>query len=323
MKVQSIHDRRVGAIGSILALALAALVFDARSAEACTCAGYTGPVSPPDAATGVPTNAVLLFDTALEPVTAVTLTAPDATDVTLMMELHGSLLIARPMSTLAPSSVYTVSATVAGTVQTTRFTTGAGADSTAPTFPGVTAIGPELMQFTTATGPGGQGCFACDVHYAADDRLSRIRFTFPDPPADAVVLGVEIHIQGETSALAEFGLAPGAFADRLIGFRGCGPLSPDLQDGVTYCARVTAYDAAGNSAGGAAEACAAPMACAAQLDGMCEPVDACLPVDPNPGSGSDQATGTQTGGCASSSGAGLVLVLLALAPVVRRARQKT
>ncbi len=303
----------------ILLLALVALVVHTRPADACTCAGITGPVSPEDTATGVPTNTVLFFNSGIEPVSAVTLTAPAGTPVALMMETHGSLLIAQPMATLAPNTTYTVSTTVPSQVLTTTFTTGAGPDTTAPAFPGVMAIAPEFMQFTSVTGPTGQGCSACDVHYAADDRVSRIHFTFPDPPANTVMLGVEIYIPGDSNLLEQFGLTPAAFADRLLDFRGCGPLAPELREGVTYCARVTAYDAAGNAAGTAAEACATPTACAAQLDATCEPVDACLPTDDNTGSGSDQTT-THTGGCASSSGAGLLLALLAFASLLRRNR---
>lgn len=307
---------------SIVVIAVFSVGLHSRPADACTCPAIAGPVSPRDAATGVPTNAVLFFDTHLQSVDAITLTASDTSQVTLMLEPSGGMLIARPATTLAPNATYAVSTTVAGQVLTTTFTTGTGPDTAAPSFPGVTSLGPEFMQFTTATGPTGQGCFACDTHYAADDRLSRIHFTFPDPPPDTVMLGVEISMQGDSSPLAQFGLAPAAFADRLIGSSGCGPSSPELHDGVTYCARVTAYDAAGNAAGSSAEACATPMACAAQLDATCEPLEACLPVDSNPGGGSDQTMAPQTGGCSSSPGAALFLVLFAFAPVLRRTRRE-
>src|SRR5258706_16461540 len=103
--------------------------------------------------------------------------------------------------------------------------------------------------------------------------------TFPDPPGDAVFLDVQIYPDGAESPplLQEVGMTPGGLGDRLLGFRGCGPTAVALTPGNGYCVRVTAYDAAGNAAGGDHLACAVAAACAPMFDAMsCGPADACV-----------------------------------------------
>lgn len=301
---------------SILVLAIVSLVVHARPAHACSCGIPGSPMSPANGATQVPRNAVLFFDASLAPVSQIQLAGPNIVVVPVTTEQHGAFVIARPASALAANTTYTVSFTQNSNVMTSTFTTGNSSDTTAPGFPGVMGIRPEYMQFDNGTGTTGQACVACDVH-SQGGRISRIHFDFPDPTGDAVVLGVEIYIPGDSNLLEEFAVTPANFTDRLLGFRGCGPTAPNLNENVTYCARVVAYDAAGNAAGSASEACNTPTACEAQMDMTCEPIDACIaPQGGDAGTG----TGTHTGGCASSSGAGALLALLAFVPALRRRR---
>lgn len=302
---------------SILVAAVLALLARSRPADACSCGLNPTPLSPRPAQTAVPTNAVLFFDTLLASPSGVTISG----GVTYTTETHHGYVILRPTSPLAPNTTYTVTGTTAADPWSMTFTTGAGADTTAPTFAGISAIAPEYMQLTPAS--TGQGCANCAVHYSADHEVSRIHFAYPDPSPDTALLGVEIYIPGDSNPLVEYLGTPAQLANRLLDFQGCAPIAPDLNDGVTYCARITAYDAAGNPAGAAAESCAMPTSCAPDFDqATCSPTFTCLPGDNGSDPVTDPPGASHAGGCSTSPGSASA-ALLVLATAASRRRRST
>lgn len=293
-------------------LALAAVALAPRPARACECAAPTGPVSPADGATGLPTNAALLIDTSIEPVTSVTLTAPGGAQVALIPEPHGGFLIERPAAPLQPNTTYTVTTTRA-TAITSTFTTGSTSDSTPPSFAGASNVSLEVMD-PVATGSNGTGCVNCAVRYQADGTNTRIHFTFPNPPPDAAMLWVELTIPGDEHPLIDVAFPPSQWNGTIDFHANCQVPAPQLTVGSSYCAQVLAIDAAGNSAG-SAQPCATATECAAAFDtATCEPSPTCTPILP----GDTITTNHSGGGCASAPGAAPFLIVLALAFLRRR-----
>jgi hypothetical protein len=272
----------------------------------CECGLPIAPISPANAATDVPVNAVVYYDTSLMDVQlAVHVAASDA-DVPVQIARHGTYLVATPTAPLAAGTTYAV---LAGTQRTT-FTTGSASDITPPAFAGITSLAPETMAEPEQN--DGSACVNCSVEYM-NGQVSRLRLGYDDPPADAVLLVASVYPAGDPASAHEIALTRFAWADRMLGFTQCGPLSPQLAADTMYCARITAYDAAGNAAGAGAESCDAAVACTPMLDSSCAPADACIPQPPPQGH-------TPAAGCTTTSPSGWLLALLAL--VSRRARRR-
>lgn len=291
----------------LLALAALGLVAsELHPAEACECALNDHPLAPADGATAVPTNAAIFYPTVPTQVTQIALADPSGAAVAMTVTMHGTFLIAKPNTPLAAGTVYRLTTeTTAGTFHM-AFTTGDAADTTPPVFAGITAVHPETVGIVPDTSPTG-ACQACGIA-VHDDHVSRMRLEFASPPDDAVVVAATV-LDGAT-AVAEIGMSPAAWTGRELGFGGCGNAAPALDPGGSYCARVIAYDVAGNVAGGEAMACAAAATCKPAT--VCSIPDDCEPMsEPTPG---------EPGGCSTSPAPGLVLALGSLVIARRRRR---
>ena len=300
---------------SLLLFAIVSLL-EARHADACECAFPQEPISPANAATEVPLNAVLFFDTTLLPASQITLSPA----VAVTTQQHGTYLVAKPSAQLAAHTTYTVSWVVEGMTQHSTFTTGNATLTTPPAFPGIASIAPETMEMPSTMTSSGGVCGTCGI-VSANGRISRIHLDFPDPPGAVVLLDLQVVPDGDAPPLLlEAGMKPEWLSDRLLGFHSCVPTAPALDPGASYCVRVTAFDAAGNSAGGDKVACSAAAICEPMLDQTsCAPADACNPMGMGPGS--DPGNGVAHGGCDSAPGAGVALLLLALLPLLARANR--
>lgn len=253
-----------------LALAAAA----PRPAEACSCAPQSPFVTPEPGATNVPRNAIVAVlvyggtsPEALQIQEAAT-GASIAVDVEVMDHAAGyvtRLLIARPREPLAPATEYRITIGEQAT-----FTTGDALDIDAPVFAGLSALKADTTAYD-----GDSGCFSTCIE-PMNERVQAIELSFPDPGSDVAFMTLALRREGEASP---FTMAPlrrreGGFVSSL-GFHLCDPvLSPSLEPGQVYCGRLTAYDAAGNTAGEGPEICATASTCATNLvDPECWPED--------------------------------------------------
>jgi hypothetical protein len=257
-----------------------------------------------DGATGVPRNAVVYVAAALVNGGGVTLVRlPDETPVQLAVETSAMRwIVERPAMLLDAGTSYRVTVAgaqgTAGTV-TTTFTTGDATDASAPSFAGLTGVVAEIMSYPILTGTG--TCHSSCVETGGTNHISRLRLDHPPLPSDAAYAIFEIYAEPAHVLLDSVPLA--AIYGDVLGSFSCSASAPVLAIDGQYCARVVAYDAAGNAAGADVMACTATTACRPMQDALCNPVDTCSPIEASAGSG-----------CAAAPGGGLLLLgLLALA----------
>jgi hypothetical protein len=256
---------------------LVVLVATPRPVHACSCSARVA-LSPADASTDVPLNAIVIAQINWRSEASIELR--DATSnqlVALAQEerTHGTIF-AVPLEPLAPNTTYTVTLpTFHGNAEVSSFTTGESVDTTPPTFAGVTGLSLETMQW-----PLENGCYSSCLNIR-DGRVSRTRLEFADPPPDAVHVALQLYRPGE-GIIDEVPVSGGD--PRLFGFEICDTISPALVPDMEYCARVVAYDVAGNIAGLGAELCEVARACEprAKSSDCCSPVDECSSTPPPP-----------------------------------------
>ncbi len=290
---------------------LSVLAADVRRAAACSCGLPGGPMSPADGATGVPTNVTVFYDVTLEPITQVDLVAMGSTQsIPVTITQHGTFIAVTSAAPLAAHTAYQVTALAASGPRMTTFTTGDADDSAPPAFAGITMITPETIGFQPQ-GSGSGVCVACGI-VMHDGLVSRMHFDFADPPSDVVLLSMTV-FDGATQ-VAEIGMTPESAHDRLLGFNSCGGVSPGLDPGKTYCAHLTAYDAAGNAAGTSAMACSAAATCKPAPD-TCSIPDTCEPPD-------TMAGGGEPGGCNTDGTPGAVLALAGVLAIAWSRRRR-
>ena len=318
------------AMWRIALAATLALVADVRPADSCSCAYEPAEIWPVHGATGVPLNARITVR--LSSTQNLTVTLRDGTGATVPLMfpprpalpdwVEVAILVGTPSAALAPNTTYTITAQdqyrpdVVAT-----FTTGTIEDNTPPAFTGIASLEPETMTYPL------NGCYDSCVS-ASDGHLSRMRFDFPALPADVVF--AELRTHGDNDVVVRQPLpASGAKA---IGFSGgaCDQRSPVLVPGGRYCARLIAYDVAGNAAGGDTEVCATAEICPPRSmfpHDSCTPSDGCGPdagYDPFDQGDVDPKGPTDGGGCDASGGATwwtMALSMMAMSWVCARRRR--
>jgi hypothetical protein len=273
---------RLVAIGLIAAVASVGSV---RRAHACSCGIEPPTVSPADHATDVPLNAIVIaqFGYGMTP-TVELRDAVTGNVVPVTIEprypgdafANGTTIFARPTSPLLPDTTYEV---IAGNQLSppamTTFTTGETTDTVAPDFAGLVEMTPETMTYPI---PQEDGSFCISSCIGAPGgHISRMRFTYADPPADVVHLA--LRLRTEAGDVGEIPMP--VSGDKLLGFSACQVESPLLTPGTSYCGRLVAYDVAGNIAGDTVEICEATRTCAPKPRGSdngdnCRPSDECI-----------------------------------------------
>ena len=216
------------------------------------------------------------------------------------------VLIGVPAAPLAPSSKYLVVVTSEGFGSATRtsFTTGQTFDTTPPSFAGLRAFSPETMTYPIPNDDGGVCSNSCVE--ASGGVISRIRIEAPAIPSDAAYVALEVSDLDQV--LLEELLVSMEQPD-LFGFSFCGARSPTLVPGAGYCARMVAYDLAGNRAGDEIVICNEAQACPPRLQSpeWCMPSNDCgAPAEPVPSGGGCAAT--RTGALMGPLGLALVLL---------------
>jgi len=290
-------------------LVVAVACLSARPAEACTCGGAPQVLSPADGATDVPTNVVPVIDdvASYQQTVALTLREDGATtEVGVPFDVFTSALgtsgfvVGRP-GELAPLTTYVLSLGVGGFVTSTRFTTGTARDDAPPSFAGLTGFVPEQQEYPA---PALRECVNSCV-LRVDGRVNRIRLQHG---AGEGVIWYRLQVREAEAAAPFYEAALEVGATDLIRPFVCGTQPPVLDPDRSYCARLTAHDAAGNTAGGEVEVCTATETCTAR-DVDCLPVEECVPA--------------KHGGCAIARGSGagacrLGPAILAVLAVLRR-----
>lgn len=227
----------------------------------------------------------------------------------------GTTVFASPTTPLAANTTYEVIAYgdphgdgPPPVVATTTFATGDTVDTSPPAFDGVSSIVLETMVYPIANDLGITCASSCVEH--PDGRISRIHVDYPQAPADAVHVALQLR-RADDTAIEEVPLV--AWHPYDLGYKACDVLAPPLVPGGDYCASVVAYDVAGNVAGTGVEVCTMVATCRPVATGSpnCNPTDACLPPEePLPSSG-----------CATSrSPSWLLLAALVLVPKRRTRR---
>jgi hypothetical protein len=192
------------------------------------------------------------------------------------------------------------------TTITTTFATGADIDTTPPTFSGLTSMAPETMQYPIE-GSCVSGCLT-----SSSGNVSRIHIDYPAPPIDAVHVAFELY--DGTGTFVDETTMPSE-PSTLLGFNECGDRAPHLIPESNYCARVVAYDVAGNRSNDT-PLCATAKTCLPKVypytgtGNSCEPVDECLPNEPAP----------NDDGCSVAAG-GSIWLLLGLFAISRGRRR--
>lgn len=291
-------------------LLLIVLVAEPRPADACSCAPSVLAVSPTPNATDVPTNAIVIasYDSHVE--VELREVATNAI-VPLAVEHFGSgvttgrWLFGRPTSPLAPTTEYELAVTVFDTT-TTRFTTGTQTD-TLPTTASLAQFRPEVMAYPTADG----GCINTCIE--ADQRGLVTRMHVDGMAPDAALLTLDV-LEADGVTVVER-LALRERGPHTVGFSLCNLRAPSLAPDAMYCARLVAFDAAGNAATSDV-VCSATATCASKADPelACTPTRTCEPVtEPD----DPLAPVGEAKGCAATGGGPWWLGLLLL---VRRRR---
>jgi hypothetical protein len=282
-------------------------------ADACSCGPPTVTMSPADAATGVPVNAIVIvgFDYAYD--VSITLRNEATQEVIPVVQerrattFFGNTYFATPTAPLAPNTKYVAVAHDPNQPDATAtFTTGDISDTTPPAFSGLAAMSLETMTYPIANA-NDEFCVSSCIS-APEGHVSRIHLEYTDRPMDAVHVALQLR-RVDSEDAAEVPLT--ASSPRYLGFESCRPNAPNLEPGAEYCARVVAYDVAGNVAGlDAPEVCTSAQTCEPVLVGTCEPSTECrAPAPP------------ETSGCATTRSSSLLLIALAMLLPKRRTRR--
>jgi hypothetical protein len=182
-----------------------------------------------------------------------------------------------------------------------RFTTGSSVDVVPPSFDGLgTAAGFVFPDSDNGT---------CR---RAGEPLQRIELGYDDGGADIALRLLRVRRPGDITffevPLATRPAGTPYSSGRVLENTACSPRAPVLEAGVTYCASVVAFDAAGNAAGHDVERCFIATTCLPDDGEGFTPM--CQRISPTGG-----------GGCgAAGGGSGLALAWLLLL-IVRSARR--
>jgi hypothetical protein len=228
--------------------------------HACTCIIGGPEISPVDRATNVPRNAIVIVEYAgashqetIELTVAGTAELlPIQVVVRRPNDFSGVTAFGTPASLLAPNTTYMVKAIDTFQTVTTTFTTGDEIDTEPPVFTGLRAMTPISIPYADAS---------ASAHCVAvfDGQVSGMQLDYDAAPADVAHLALEIRDRDHD--LVDELTVPTS-SPHTLGFKLCAPDSPRFVAGVDYCARLVAYDVAGNRAGDSSEVCETAVTCA-------------------------------------------------------------
>ncbi len=209
-------------------------------------------------------------------------------------------MIATPSTALKANTTYELTIATYEPYRST-FTTGTAIDLEPSAFAGLAALIPETMTYPIER--DGAFCQSSCVERLGSDHVSRLELGYANP-SDAALLVLELYradAPTQVTTVAFSGTAP----IHELGYDTCSLRSPLLEPEVEYCARLVAYDIAGNRST-AIERCSETTRCAPALDEQgCSPAATCEPAG--------------GGGCATGpDGAGVMLALFGFAFVRRR-----
>lgn len=274
-----------------------------EAAEACSC-GIPLPYTwPQHEARGVPLNTKLYVaydDSSSFEITLRELATSE--EVALVVESSdiwlrtGQRLWVGSPAALEPQTEYQLTWQTEWVWVQTTFTTGATMDMTPPSFEGLESIRLETMTYPI------DGCRSSCV----EDRsghISRIHldYTYPE---DAVIVILELLDPTTRQPVDQLTMIRDG-ASHYLGFETCEVRAPVLDPEGSYCARLTAYDLAGNASGGSVEICESVTRCAPE--GSCEPAATCTP---------------ESSGCSAGESPGGLALLLPLGAALLRRRRR-
>jgi uncharacterized protein (TIGR03382 family) len=287
-----------------------------RPASACSCdAAPEEPiVIPPDGSSGVPDTPLLAVRlTRALPGTAFSLRDLSAAedvpiDVRTWIQSHGvfTWFVATANQPLDPGdyAVHIDGASVS------TFSVSATGDDQPPTAPEITRFDPWAFP-----APPGEQCQS-GVCWERPHQLDQLWLAH-EPAADEVSLVLlELYRDGDDTPFQDLPLDGSGTI--LLGSSTCDDADVELEIGIDYCARLIAYDAAGNAAS-SERICAAAQSCYVE-DCSPFPYDICPtpPEDPPPTPA--PADGSGCNATPTTASLGQLLVMLAGALIVRRRR---
>jgi uncharacterized protein (TIGR03382 family) len=277
------------AIVFLVALGLCVVLHE-RPAEACSCGPAIPIVIPKNGSTNVPVNASVAVHGFA---TNVSIEIHDRTtpqSLTTTVQDHGTWL--RVAASYEANHEYEVVVTHGAETFRSTFTTGADMDITPPAFTGLRSVAFETMPWPVLQ-PDGYCSGSCD--HVLDGRVSRIKLGFDLPPADTALLVFSQSHEGVVEELVVWG----PWTDHVQLTPGVCNQVPLVREGDAYCARVIAYDLAGNASGEDIEICDEALDCEPALKSAatCEPADVCTVVDASSGGGCN--TSGDSGGLAA------------------------
>jgi uncharacterized protein (TIGR03382 family) len=307
--------------------ALAVIATAERRADACSCEPIED-IVPADGAVDVPLNAVIMvqrWGVARADRIDVVETGTNAVVASATPETTGSVNITTlaPSAPLAANTTYEVVAFPASAFPAplSTFTTGSETDTTAPVFAGLESVVAESMDVRECT------LNSC-VSATSFGWFPRLRLGFT-APSDIAYYALETRNQQNQDVTRQLVFASsGAFTDpsNVTGI-GCELVKPPtMHPGDSFCARLIAYDQAGNTAGAEVELCAPVAECAASCDddnGV--PNDECpAPPEPLDPTVIDPPLAPKQGGCSSQGlpAAGWLAAMAALLLLVVRRRAR-
>jgi hypothetical protein len=211
------------------------------------------------------------------------------------------LLVLRPDEPLQPNTTYEVQV---NSGSPSSFTTGEGfAGSTSgPSFSGLEHLAAEAMEFP--------GSSSEDCILRRDGSFHRLRIEHAGAGPDVAYLLLELERPDEPDwsdfvpLMSAYQLEASSIESTL-----CGARPPALEVGASYCARLVAYDVAGNRTSGEPTLCAQVEQCRTEHDDRGWPADPCTPA----------------GGCGCGAGGdrGGGLAILLLAALILRGRNRS
>jgi hypothetical protein len=308
---------------SVLVAAGAVVAANPQRSEACSCAPatFSPSVVPEDGAEGVARNTrLLVFQDGLGAQGEPTLVRNDgdepeqvALDVTIFERRRAQRIVwLEPEELLEAGATYELRNAEDEVVST--FEVGDSLDDEAPAVPVISEL--EVARLHPAQG-------TCEEAQCwLDSPFRRVTVGFEEPGDDVVLAMVELYAEGaeEPALRAPVSWDASTGGTRIMTEMCASYLPPMYGEGQTLCARLVAYDAAGNAAA-SGEVCREAREC--EAGDLCRYYLECLlreGGDAGPGAGASDAGVGETpaggGGCALASAGGAATAMLGLAGVL-------
>jgi MYXO-CTERM domain-containing protein len=269
------------AVTRVAALAIVLAALAAPRAEACSCAESVFILAPRADQTDVPLNAVVVVESMQGPFAEIPVAlraeAGEPVAVTIALEdrpsTPGRTLIVRPATVLEARTTYVIEV---GTVSPliSRFTTGTARDDVPPDVLGLTSFTAETQVYPFADETGRQCVSSCVS--SGTGHVDRVRFDYL-PTAELAWVRLELRRASEPEPFDHVTLDPSA---SFLQSFSCEPRAPVFEPEGDVCARLVAFDSAGNAAGGDVELCGETVTCRPIAE--CEPGSNCDPIHESP-----------------------------------------